>query len=299
MNVAEKVGSYRGFTGKIKFDVTDCIVKNADFDILEKKIRYKDNIDIYIDFHKGVVKSGELGNADIKDVDMRSGRLIVSVFRGGTLNGTIFERSVWIDGVWRDGIWDRSYDKFLCLRGFPPTKWGDKSIVNHNGIANQIGNYQNFNGIIDWNGTRLEVKEANFDLIYNIHNNFNVFIQSGIILQGDANCVAFGNGVLFEFGKCKDCEWASGTWEDGEWDGGYWEGGTWVYGVWENGIWESGNWLNGIWKDGTWCNGTFNQGLWHNGTWEDGEWLGGTWQRGFNKYGFLQKKHNSPDKWSS
>lgn len=168
MNIANKVGKYRGFTGRIKCGFTDCNVFYSDFDILEKKIKFKDKINIHITFHKGLIKGGKLSNADVTYAHITNSKLTRSVFRGGLFKNSTFNRSVWLDGKWVDSFWDCSFDKFLCIRGLPPTEWSKEPIIWHKGKANSIGNYQNFNGTIDWKGTKLEVEDASFDLIKNV-----------------------------------------------------------------------------------------------------------------------------------
>lgn len=87
-------------------------------------------------------------------------------------------------------------------------------------IANKVGQYRNFTGKIDWQGTKGEVINADFELDY----------------------VA---GIIFD----------KGTWKNGVWKKGYWNAGTW-----ENGVWEDGEHLAGIWKGGTWKKGFWKNG---------------------------------------
>ena len=114
-------------------------------------------------------------------------------------------------------------------------------------VANQAGEYKNFTGIIDWKGSKGQVKNADFELQ--------------------------ANGDIW--------------WHNGYWVKGIWNRGEWQKGWWENGTWKNGSWLNGKWQNGTWKNGDFNYGTWYDGVWENGDWFGfpekwkkGTWKNG-------------------
>ena len=102
-------------------------------------------------------------------------------------------------------------------------------------VANQPGEYKNFTGTIDWQGSKAQVKHATFKLT-------SVF------------------GI----------SWKNGTWNNGTWKFGFWHDG-----IWNSGTWEDGQWYNGTWKNGTWRYGTWSNGTWKNGTWKDGNWFGG------------------------
>ena len=104
-------------------------------------------------------------------------------------------------------------------------------------IADHEGEYKDFTGVIDWQGSKGKVEKAHFKLDH-----------SGIY-------------------------WVKGTWLSGVWENGAWLDGFWINGTWENGIWVHGLWRNGIWKDGEWHDGKWEKGTWFNGTKINGIWI--------------------------
>lgn len=231
MNLANQVGEYTGFTGKIRTRDTSCEVKNATFEILTKPKHFKNKFEICLIFHSGEVVDGEMGYAKVSDCLFKGSLMRSCVFLGGTFDGGGFYYSMWYGGEWESGDWWLSYDKFGRVRSDAPTTWNSSTVSIKSGIADSEGKYSGFSGRIIWGESDFKIKDADFELSANRQI---IFIHGGIIESGvikDARvsyCVSRGG------------DWYSCVFEDGVFEAGNWRNGTWLGGDWLDGVWYGG-----------------------------------------------------------
>lgn len=274
-NIADKPGEYTDFTGSILYKDINCDVKDATFELLKKRKKFKGKINIDAEFKKGEVIVGKLTHVNIKCCIFYGDRIEESVWHDGIFDGNRFHYSYWLDGEWESGEWAYSFDKFGRARGIPPIDWDNDLLSQTSGIASRDGSYEGFNGTIRWAKNNLRVKDANFEL-GNLSANANdeMFFHSGVVLGGVADEITVNYCI----------------WEDG-----IWTGGSSFESEWHNGVWKGGTWEDGRWHDGTFDGGTWKDGEWYGGIWLDGEWEGGHW---FHGYDWNGRFHNdSPNNW--
>lgn len=246
--LANKPGVYRGFSGEVNYKSTTCIVKNANFMLLDTAKRFKNRLDIWVKFNSGTVVRGSLYNADIHHCVFEGATICYSVFRDGVFNGDFFSYSYWYDGEWSGRNWMESYDRFGRERGTSPLEWDNISNKTI-GIADEVGYYKNFTGTIKWKNSNFDVEDAEFELIDRFSRNSIIF-NEGTVTGGTMDSVIVSNGVV------KNVQ-ADDIW--------------WWNGVWDGGTWQSGNWFDGTWKGGHWNGGFDEKGHYHReppNTWD-------------------------------
>lgn len=270
-DIADKPGVYKNFTGEIKFDFTDCIVKKANFKIQEEHIKYKNKTNIFIFFFGGDVVHGNLWNAYIENCNFYGDTLIGSVFKDGTFDGKHFISSYWLGGNWHGGSWDaNNYDKFSRYRFSPPTLWDDAIVAK--GTVTQPGRYKKVNGWVKYEKSNFYIK--NGELEVRDKGRHRISIDDGIIISGNL-CGAIINYVEFNGDKVEDSWWKSGNFNGKSFGG--------VHSLWEGGTFNGESRIDGIWRGGT-----FKKGTWENGT----------WYSGFDKFGNYHDEDDSPNKWN-
>ena len=158
-------------------------------------------------------------------------------------------------------------------------------------FANEYGQYENFNGTIDYgfNGNEVygKMSNAKFGLVFPQSNAPIMICGIGTWEKGEAQNVYFGKKCIIKNGKFSNCYFQGSTFENGKAVNCVWD-----YGTWKSGTWKSGNWWDGIWENGKW-----EDGWWKTGTWKGGTWIKGTWEGGYDKNGNYHEKGDSPDKW--
>lgn len=106
-------------------------------------------------------------------------------------------------------------------------------------IADSPGKYTNFSGVIDWEGTGCEVKNATFEILerekrFKVRTRIWVIFEQGVVISGDLGCADIKycdfRGNTLEYSVFRD-----GIFDGGIFSGGYWFGGEWVDGEWEQG----------------------------------------------------------------
>lgn len=310
-NKADKPGVYTNFSGLIEFRMTECEVRNASFELLDKEKDFKREIGIDILFHHGDVIKGAMWGADVKECNFLGGSLSLGVFRDGVFAGESFNSSYWFGGEWKGKKWNLSYDKFGRIRLYPPP-FDNKE--NTTGLITEPGSYINFTGRVDFDESTFYIR--NGDLELNKGKGYNIAIDCGVITNADIHGVII-NYVDFNSGKIKDsiwldgifagstmqdCTWKDGTWKrgdfiDSQWEDGVWQDGYLYDGIWHKGLWEQGIWELGTWYDGEWVDGTWRSGSWDDGFWCGGDWLGGVWYGGYDKDGVYHDNDDPPNKW--
>lgn len=282
MNIVDEPGIYRNFSGIIKHSYRiDCEVKNATFELLDKMKKYKNRVDIILEFESGNVIAGKLCNANIKHCNFQGYMLAESVFHNGVFSGEMFSDSYWLGGTWNGANWMQGFDRFGRIRVNPPTMW-DNKVAQTNGVANEPGRYENFTGRIKCGASDLTVKDASFELINpELHHKGVIAFHSGIVLGGQAKNIVVNHCI----------------WKNGAWMGGYSFNSTWYDGIWEDGDWHGSYWYGGDFNGGTWFGGRFAGGTFNGGTWMDGFWSGDKWLGGYDKYGDWHDKNDIPNRW--
>lgn len=250
MEVANKPGRYKNFTGKIKCKHTECIVLNATFEILETEKFFKRKIYVGLEFYSGIITGGKLASCDIKHGEIKTDvKIFDSVFRDGVFDGYSFSHSYWLGGEWKGREWLSGFDKFGRRRGIAPNKWNDMVIDKTRGVANEEGLYDNFTGTIKWYNSLIEVKDAEFELSKKAGSR--IVFHDGSILSGNIR------GAIVDY-----CCFNAGTFHGVDWFGGVFNGGVFNGGNWCNGIWLGGTWKNGYWRGG------FDKDGNHHGTYD-------------------------------
>lgn len=238
MSVASEAGKYNNFSGKIKYNGTDCEVVNATFELLNNKKRFKREKTIWIIFDGGMTIKGNMGCCLIKHCIFQGNIITSSVFYDGTFAGKRFSNSYWYGGEWICGDWIKSKDKFNRYRVFLPSKWNSAIRQKKNGVANEVGIYNDFSGGIRWNKNNIEVLNAEFELNNKKTEYDDEFVfHSGIVVTGEVQDITVNNGEVQDI---------------------IWHNGEWYNGIWNDGCWSSGDWFNGTWISGYDRNGDYH-----------------------------------------
>lgn len=278
MNIktARRPGKYENFTGIIEYEYISCSVREANFELLKTKKRFKDAVDIWVIFHYGYVEGGQLSGADIEHCIFDGLEINTSIFRDGIFRRGTFASSYWLGGEWEGGDWYNSQDKYGRVTAFSPLERQSKQRNQKSGVASTEGIYNNFTGEIFWCLNKMKVENADFELRYLEHvGDYNIVFYGGKILSGKAV------DVLMQYGEAKDLHWHSGVWWNGTFKDGTWEGGDWFDGIW----------INGAFERGTFHGGTFESGVWG----KEATWRGGVWEGGEDIYG--DKIETEPTSW--
>lgn len=240
-NIADSPGVYTNFSGRISYRWSDCEVKNATFELLENKKLFKRRKEIWIEFQKGNIISGDLWGAKVKHCNFNGRGLVGSVFRDGIFNGDTIRASYWYGGTWISGDWgEDNFDKFGRLRFYPPPF--DK-FDKVDGVVVRDGRYLNFTGHVKFGKSNFYIKNGEFET--EIEGDFHkIAIYDGKITKGDLYC-AIIDCVEFNGDSIVNC-----VWHNGIFDGGEFVGGQWYNGVWNGGKWKGRNWYGGYDKDG-------------------------------------------------
>lgn len=257
MNIANKPGAYKNFSGWIKYSLIDCKVKSATFEILEKAKRFKGRLDIRMIFYSGTVTGGYIWSADIKNCNFHGSRISDSVFHNGIFDGDEFIWSYWCGGIWKGGEWINGFDKFGCEHIQPPPF--DKADIMHS-IISKTGRYKNFNGFVEVDDIKFFIENGNLEV--NEKARYSLNIMDGTIIDGEPKN-AIIDGVVFKGLGATDCIWYGNTWESGAFEGGVWKDGIWKDGTFYGNIWKNGIWMGGVWQGGIWYGGYDKSGTWH------------------------------------
>lgn len=140
MEIADKVGVYERFSGRIVFDNTHCEVEDASFELHDETVFSDEYKNLSITFRDGRLIGGILSHVLIDDIVSVGGYVSVSkidnivcvktvidcckiiygllkdsncvgvrfcdgIFNGGKLQLCVFENGVFKDGVFEDGAW--------------------------------------------------------------------------------------------------------------------------------------------------------------------------------------------------
>lgn len=238
MSVANKPGTYNNFTGKIEYKKTDCKVKDATFEILHIPKKFKDRIDIWIEFKKGTMLGGCLLDTIVEYCNIQGGNLLYSVFRDGVFNGDKFSASYWIAGKWLSGDWGEGFDKFGRVRFFPPPfDKSDKVKGVIKGVITEPGRYLDFTGRVKFGQSDFMIENGDIEIRDYSYHNLN--ISFGTISSGNV-CYAIIDQVIFDGNKVQSCVWQDGTFNKGVFRSSYWKGGAWKNGKWHSGYDKNG-----------------------------------------------------------
>lgn len=270
--IANKPGAYENFSGTIDYKATECIVKDATFEILEHRKSYKGVLYVDIIFHGGDVVSGKLCNANIEYCNFYGELLRESIFHSGTFKSGKFRTSYWFDGVWCDAKWECAFDRFGRNRFYPPPF----NMVNKiDGIIRKPGRYKDYTGWVDYGESKFYIEDGELEIQENkwltVGNACYTYIYGGTITKGNVydTIVYYAN---FNGNKMYNCGW-------------------------RNGVFNGKQFLNSCWFDGKWTKGMFEDSRWKDGIWESGTWEDSIWDGGFDKNGIYHKKYDSPNKW--
>lgn len=250
--LADNPGVYEDFSGKIQYKDTDCEVRNADFELLEELKKFKNKIDVWVEFERGDVVSGNLYNANIKHCNFYGSKIRHSVFHNGIFDGGEFAWSYWYDGTWEDGVWIKGFDKFGRSRLFHPPFDKFNKVKN---IITEPGRYKDFTGCVKFGQSDFMIKNGELEIGHK--GNWDVIIvDAGVITEGVLDG-AIINYAIFNGDKMYDCNWKDGifkkgTFESGIFDGGIWESGTFIICPFAGGAWRNGTWLGGFDGEGDW-----------------------------------------------
>lgn len=127
--IANKIGTYNNFSGTIKWNKNDAIVKDAEFE-LTSGISYKS-----LNFLGGTIVDGIITDANIQYGIFKNGKIEKSnwsggIFEGGTWFNGYWYRGIWESGHWLDGIWHGGYDKNGTYHIVnPPNKWVKQEVT--------------------------------------------------------------------------------------------------------------------------------------------------------------------------
>lgn len=152
--VANSPGVYEGFSGRIQWGNTDCVINNGDFDLSYADIGYS-----RICLQDGHVTEGRITQGLINYIIFDGSEITFSNWHNGIFNGDTFAdgtwlqgkftgrdfthstwwngefsrgnfyNSTWHDGTWENGFWDDTskwvmgFDRFGVSRKEPPDKW--------------------------------------------------------------------------------------------------------------------------------------------------------------------------------
>lgn len=232
--IADKPGAYNNFTGTIKYKHTDCRVRNATFEILEKPRWFKGVKTISILFEDGDVITGKMCNVIAQKCNFYGSTFSYSVFHSGIFKGGEFYMSYWYDGDWQGKFWRDSFDKFGRDHLYPPPF--DRFDKAYNTII-QPGRYANFTGWVKYDDVNFYIKDGELEVGDSIFHS--IIINGGTITKGHIKKATI-NQVIFKGDTIEKSTWYDGTWQSGTWFSGEWLGGVWLGGIWHDGDWYRG-----------------------------------------------------------
>jgi len=177
-------GKYRNKSGHIIWKGTDCLVKNADFELFKTA---KDGYDLLIT--KGTLEKGLAYKCVLKEIKNNGCNISNSIVFHIIHNKGTFYKSQWGDksdngGIWKGGIWIESTDRNNEKQDSSPATWGQP-------VVTKPGIYRNYTGLVKAPGfSRMSSRTSVFYVkncsleIHDAGSDPEVDIFDGILLEG-------------------------------------------------------------------------------------------------------------------
>lgn len=152
MKKAEEAGKYINFSGIVKYKGINFVIEHGYFEIINKP---GEKFDIYID--DGILRSGRISFCYIENAinvgcDIYSCQIKYIINKEGSIKYCKVNDCIWYDGTWKDNTDEKG--NFLKM---PPNS-------GHLRIADKIGEYKNFSGIINFSDTYCKVANSSFEI---------------------------------------------------------------------------------------------------------------------------------------